>query len=107
MGPPNWPVQKSREGPGSAEPHWFDSATHFTSYLLVGGIQVERQHQERAVRTHQDLEEVAQGRVYPCLPWEAPPWEAPPWEGPPCSQKATVEETSGATEGQEASVADP
>lgn len=85
---------------------------------------MEQQRQERAVGTHQGLEEMAQGRVYPCppwegppwegppwegLPWEGPPWEGPPWEGPPlaCSQKATVEETFVATEAQEASVADP
>lgn len=109
IGPPNWPVQKRREAPGSAGPPWLDPQTHFTSYLVAGGIQVEQQPQELAEGTPQGLEEMAQGRVYPCPPWEGPPWEGPPWEGPPlaCSRKATVEETFGATEGREASVADP
>lgn len=68
---------------------------------------MEQEHQERAAGTHQGLEEMAQERVYPCPPWEGPPSVL--LTGPPlaCSRKATVEETFGATEGQEASVADP
>lgn len=63
--------------------HWFRSASHCRSYLLVGGIQVEQQqHRDRAAGNHQGLEERARGRDYPCPPWEGPPWEGPPWEGP-------------------------
>ena len=38
------------------------------SYLLAVGIQVDQQLQDQAAGNLQHLEEVAQGRVYPCLP---------------------------------------
>lgn len=47
--------------------HRFDSPSHFCSYLLAGGIQVEQQLRDRS-GNHWGLEERAQGRDYPCPP---------------------------------------
>lgn len=107
MGPPNCPVQNSRGFLVQQSPHWSYSPSHFTSYLLVGGIQVKRQLRDRDAGNHQGLEEMAQGRVYPCPPREAP--SSVLLVGPPlaCSLRATAEEECGVTVGQEASVVDP
>lgn len=81
------------------------SARHI--YLLAVGIQVDRLLQDQAAGNLQDLEEVAQGRVYPCLPSEGLP--SVPFAGLPLAwlPGVTVGESCGATAGLEASVADP
>lgn len=63
------------------------------------GIPVDQQDQDQAAGTLQVLEEVAQGRVSPCLPLEGLPsaWLL----------AVTVGETCGAIVGLEASVAVP
>lgn len=78
------------------------------SYLLAVGIQVDQQLQDQAAGNLQHLEEVAQGRVYPCLPLVVLPSVGLPLA---YLSGGTVVETSGVacwvTAVLEASVAGP
>lgn len=71
------------------------------------GILVDQQLQDQAAGNLQGLEEVAQGRVSPCLPSEGLP--SVPLAGLPLAWLlgVTVGETCGVTAGLEASVVDP
>lgn len=57
-----------------------DTSSAFHTYLLAVGILVDQQLQDQAAGNLQGLEEVARGRVSPCLPSEGLPSEGLPSE---------------------------